>query len=85
MVKAKYGRMNSTGRVRFIGTEIRALLHDVDGLPIIQEIARKRMNTEQYKGDCSVCREIEGHTVKFTQKQMRSLLLHVEEVIPESS
>ena len=73
-------RVHKQGKVRFFGGWERSLLHDIDGLEIIREIMVIRANETRYTGHVSVNRVIDGHTIQFTQKQARALLLHVKEI-----
>lgn len=73
-------RVYKIGKVRFFGGDARALLHDIDPMELIKEILIKRAQDNKFTGEVSVFRTIDGHKLKFTQTQTRSLLLHVEEV-----
>lgn len=73
-------RVHWQGKIRFFGGWERSLLHDVDGFAIIREIVEKRVKEKKFTGDMSVDKIIDGHKIRFTQKQTRALLLHVKEV-----
>ena len=74
-------RVYKKGKVRFFGGEARSLLHTIDDESLIRELAEQRVKENKWVGDVTIIKEIDGHTVRFTQKQARSLLLHVEEIV----
>lgn len=78
--RVKGERVYKQGKVRFFGGWERSLLHEVDGLAIIREIMALRASQGLLVGDVSVNKELDGHLIRFTQKQPRALLLHVKEI-----
>lgn len=80
-VRQEGEKVHWQGKSRFFGGEVRSLLHDVDEKVLLKAILEERARQNKYTGEVSVVWDIDGHKVKFTQTQARSLLFHVEEVV----
>lgn len=66
------------GRVRFRGGWERNLVRDLDEEELLLDVAKERVRQNKPVGDVSIFREVDGHKIRFTQRQSRSRLLHVE-------
>lgn len=73
-------RIYKLKNIRFFGGDARLLLHNIDPEELMHDIIQLRIDTKQFIGDISIYRMVDGHKLKFTQTQMRAMLLHVEEV-----
>lgn len=75
--RRKDEKVYKKGRIRFMGGDERAYIADIDEEELLRDILKKRVKLQKPMGDVSVIKICEGHAVKFTQKQSRSLLMHV--------
>ncbi len=68
------------GKIWFnVGPE-RKYVRQLDEMSLLHEILLKRKRLNKFVGDVSIHRIVDGHKLRFTQRQTRSVLLYVEEV-----
>lgn len=79
-IKTENKNRTKKGKLWFYGGKEREYLNQLDEMEILKDILLKRTRTKTFVGDMSIYRIVDGHKLKFTQRQTRALLIYVEEV-----